>query len=178
MQWVKSLCAQPRNSTSGPKLSTKCKHVSTCENPICTACQLVKQTRQSPSTNSISRPPAMILRQNDLQPGSTVSMDQYISQTPGRLPHTYGKERIEDKYVGGTIFVDHATGYIFLRHQNSLNARETIKSKTALEQLASTFGIKINSFLTDHVPFGSEEFMNNIELNHQTLKFSGVGAHH
>ena len=105
-------------------------------------------------------------------------MNQYISKTPGCLPHTYRKERTEDKYVGGMIFVDHATGYIFLRHQNSLNARETIKSKTALEQLASTFGVKISSFLTDHVPFGSEEFMNNIELNHQTLKFSGVRAHH
>ena len=45
IQWVKSLCAQPRNSTSGPKLTTKCKYVSTCENPICTACQLAKQTR-------------------------------------------------------------------------------------------------------------------------------------
>ena len=105
-------------------------------------------------------------------------MDQYISKTPGRLPHTFGKERKEDKYVGGTIFVDHATGYIFLKHQTSLDAIETVKSKTALEQLSSTFGVNIQSFLIDHVPFGSEEFMANIELNKQTLRFSGVGAHH
>ena len=178
MHWVKYLCAKPRKTNKGPKIATKCKHVSTCENPICTACHFAKQTRRNPSTKSISRPPAMILRRDDLQPGRTVSMDQYISKTPGRLPHTFGKERVENKYVGGTIFVDHASGYVFVRHQNTLNALETIKSKIALEQLSKSFGVKIESYLTDHIPFNSEEFVENIELNRQQLRFSGVGAHH
>ena len=42
MQWMKSLCAKPRNSNRCPKIPTKCKHVSTCENPICTACHFAK----------------------------------------------------------------------------------------------------------------------------------------
>ena len=65
-------------------------------------------------------------------------MDQYISNTLERLPYTFGK-----KYVGGTIFVDHATGYVFIRHQSILITLETVKSKIALEQLAKTFGIKV-----------------------------------
>ena len=178
MQWVKSLCAKPRKSNQDPKIVTKCKHVSTCENPLCAVCQFAKQTKISPKTNSISKPPKMILRQNDLQTGTTVSIDQYISRTPGRLPHTYGREKIEEKYVGGTIFVDHATGYVFIRHRNSLNASETIKSQMALEQHVRSFGIKIESYLTDHVPSSSEKFMDHIEVNEQEIKFSGVGAHH
>ena len=69
---------------------------------------------------------------------------------------------MEDKYVGGTIFVDHASGYVFVRHQSTLNAAETVKSKIALEQLAKSFKVKVESYLTDHVPFSSEEFVENI----------------
>ena len=120
----------------------------------------------------------MVRHQNDLQPEQTVSMDQYILKTLGRLPNTYGKERVESKYVGGTIFIDHASGYVFIRYQNTLNASETLKSKIALEQTAKIFGAKIESYLTDHVPFSSEKFVENIEMNEQRLRFSGVGAHH
>ena len=67
---------------------------------------------------------------------------------------------------------------MFVRHQNTLNALETVKSKITLKQTAKTFGVKIDSYLTDLVTFSSEEFAENIEVKEQRLRFSGVAALH
>ena len=75
MKWLKNLYPKPRSSNQDPKIVTKCKHVSTCESPLCAACQFGKQTKISLKINSISKSPIMILCQNDLQPGTTVFVD-------------------------------------------------------------------------------------------------------
>jgi hypothetical protein len=89
----------------------------------------------------------MLIRQGDLLPGECVSIDQYISALPGRLPNTKGKELKSNQYNGGTIFVDHATTLIYLKHQVSLNSGETLQAKKSLEQFASQFGVSIKRFL-------------------------------
>ena len=38
--------------------------------------------------------------------------------------------------------------------------------------------MKIKHFRADNAPFGAAEFRTNLELNGQTIDFSGVGAHH
>jgi hypothetical protein len=48
-----------------------------------------------------------------LMPRNCVSLDQYKSQHLGRLPQSCGKEKAKDKFLGGKIGVDHATGLIF-----------------------------------------------------------------
>jgi hypothetical protein len=113
-----------------------------------------------------------------LQPGECISIDQYISAQPGRLPHTKGKESKSDQYNGGTLFVDHASGYIFLRNQVSLTAGETLRAKKSFEQFASSVGVSLQRFHADNVPFNSKEFRRNLETNGQPIVFSGTGAHH
>jgi hypothetical protein len=61
------------------------------------------------------------------------SLDQYMGSTPGRLPNTKAKELKKDKYTGGTIFVDHASSFVFVRNQVSL-----IVSMKAFELLANS----------------------------------------
>jgi len=178
LQWVQRLCSKPTSVNRIQVLSTKHPNISTVEKPICTACQFAKQRRRTPATNSIQRPPSMKLKQNHLQPGDCVSMDQYISGSPGRLPHTKGRESKQDKFNGGTIFTDHATNFTFIKHQVSMRAGSTLKSKRAFEQEAATNGVKIKSYLTDNTPFGSSEFLADIEAKGQVINFSGVGAHH
>jgi hypothetical protein len=46
----------------------------------------------------------------------------------GRLAHTRGKEDKANQYVGGTLFVDFATNYIFHQHQANLTAASTVRS--------------------------------------------------
>jgi hypothetical protein len=80
----------------------------------------------------------MLLCRGNLKPGDLVSIDQHILALPGRLPHTNGKEPKKDKYNGGTLFVDHATSYIHLRNEISLNTGEILRAKKAFaEQVAA-----------------------------------------
>jgi hypothetical protein len=61
-----------------------------------------------------------------------------VSAVPGRLPHTSGKEPSKLKYNGGTIFVDHASSFIYLVNETSLRAGETLQAKIGFERFAQT----------------------------------------
>ncbi len=56
-------------------------------------------------------------------------MDQFVSGTPGRLFTGYGHEAHHNRFHGGTIFNDAASGAIWVEHQVSLGAGETICAK-------------------------------------------------
>jgi hypothetical protein len=94
----------------------------------------------------------------------------------GRLPHTFGRERIG--YSCSTLFVDHASGKLFNFCQYSTNAVETISSKHHLESLAQQEGISIKTYLADNGVFASNAFKEDFALLDQRYSFSGVGAHH
>ena len=120
----------------------------------------------------------MRLCQNQLLPGAKVSIDQYISTVPGRLAHTKGKELKREKYVGGTIFVDHCSSYIHASNQVTLRAGDTVQAKQTFENFATSCGVSIKSYRADNVPFASKEFKTHLELHNQIIDFSGTGAHH
>lgn len=132
--WIQRLAAQPRKSPEGrnePILRTKTEGVSSCSTPLCAACQMSKQTQTNPEVRVDLPIPEkeMALKRSNLEPGDMVSIDQYVSTVPGRLPKTKGKEPKSKKYTGGTLFVDHATGYIYLHNQVSLKVGETLQGK-------------------------------------------------
>jgi hypothetical protein len=82
------------------------------------------------------------------------------------------------KYCGGAIFYDIASRFIFVQHLPNLTGHMAIKSKHALENLASEYGIKIKEYLSDNHPFRSHEFVQDCLNQGQKQTFSGVGAHH
>jgi hypothetical protein len=96
--------------------------------PVCAACKLSNMARVNPVSSSRMKHPGetKLLSAGKVRPGARVSVDQYISGLPGRLPNTYGKEPAKDRYHGGTLFVDHCSGFVFIRHQVSLASGETI----------------------------------------------------
>ena len=179
-QWVQTLCRDPATTRRRFALATKHPKVSSCALPTCAACMLGKQTRRQPGTNTgaLVKGKEMMLRREHLQPGDCVSLDQYESSIPGRLPHTYGKEKKDDQYNGGTLFIDHASSMVFIQHQVSLRTGETLQAKHKFEQLAREYGVTIQAYHADNSPFGNADFVRSIEDNGQTIKFSGVGAHH
>lgn len=95
----------------------------------------------------------MMLKRDNLQPGDMVSIDQYYSAALGRLPNTKGKESKKDKYCGGTLFVDHASSLVFLKHQVSLRAGDTVMSKKEFERKSAEVGVRIKGYHADNVPF-------------------------
>jgi len=74
--------------------------------------------------------------------------------------------------------VDHASGLIWITHQVSLRAGETILMKRNFERFAHSFGIKVKKYHSDNGIFASDEFKEEARLQEQETDFSGVGAHH
>ena len=106
------------------------KRIANADSPICASCQFGKQTRRpvhNPKNKSLQAQVLQptcdyhSLKAGDLLPGQRVSVDHYVSSVPGRLYKSRGGTRDANMYHGGAIFVDHASGFISVRHQVSLN---------------------------------------------------------
>ena len=132
LQWMARVGRIPvRNATA----------FANAEPPKCAACQFGKQTRRSVGPKPSGRfkslsEEVLQLKKNDLLPGQKVSVDHYVSSLPGRLNTSRGGTKTSNMYTGGAIFVDHASGYIDVKHQVSLGASDTIESKLSYEQAA------------------------------------------
>jgi hypothetical protein len=154
---------------------------STCQTFCCTACLYAKQKRKTPdsSTETKNKDLEGLLTNGDLNPGDKVSCDQYMSPSKGRLMHTKGLESSSEQYVGGTIFIDHATNYLFANHQVNLTAASTVESKHLCESKFDEFGVQIKQYAADNHPFRSKPWVNDCSVQLQLpTKHSGVGAHH
>jgi hypothetical protein len=149
--------------------------------PLCTACQYAKQRRKtSPgSTKRTTQSESGQLKQDRMFPGQQVSVDHFHSKPYGRRLNTYGKEADDKKYTGGCIFVDHSSGYVHVELQSHLNSHETLKAKEQFEAMCSTTGIVIQEYLSDNgTAFVNKDFDAHLKQFHQTIRHSGVGAHH
>ena len=67
---------------------------------------IVVSTSTSTSTSTYQR----LIKYSSLC--QRVSVNLYDAATPGRLPNTFGKKKIESQFTGKAIFVDHASRYI------------------------------------------------------------------
>ena len=188
-QWLQELM-RPKNPKSmrhfddsellAPVIETKTPTARSCAAPLCAACQLGRMNRigVGMSIEKKKSEKYMELKKDHLQPGQVISIDQYVSSTRGRLPDTHGKEKQDDKYSGGTLIVDHASGVIFLWHQVSLRAGKTIITKKLFEWWAAQHGVRIEKYHGDNGIFTSKEFAEHLEQKGQQVDFSGTGAHH
>ena len=149
--------------------------------PKCAACLFGKQTvRPSPGrTTAVVRDRAGILRAGNLFPGSEISVDHFISSVKGRLFQGYDKGSDDDRYVGGCIFVDHASSYIHVEFQPSLSTHETLRAKLSFEQSCRDVGIVPQKYMSDNgKSFTSRDFTDHLQEFSQIAKLAGVGAHH
>ena len=149
--------------------------------PMCASCQYGKQRRTTAPGRTVHtvREREGALKTGDLFPGQKLSVDHFLSSTRGRLKHTYGKEDAKSQYAGGAIFVDHASGYIFINHQVHLTTHETIESKEAFEAHCRDAGVVIGEYLSDNgSAFTSTDYRAHLQTFSQISKFAGVGAHH
>ena len=89
---------------------------------------------------------------------------------------TQGKEK--DKFVGGSIFVDHSTTYIFLVHQTMSSGGNTIVSKHNFEEESGKFGVIIKKYHIDNMSFRRRESVTDLQKNNQAISYLGFGNHH
>jgi hypothetical protein len=107
----------------------------TCPIPCCAACELAcAHCCPTGATKQLAvEEKAGILSANQYQVGDLVSIDQFVSGIPGRLFSGYGREAQHNQFHGGTFFNDAASGAIWVEHQVSLGAGETICAKEHLK---------------------------------------------
>ena len=152
----------------------------TCVVPFCRACALSKMTKQPTGSQHVSNDPLkeMALLRNDLSPGECVSTDQYVVPLRGRRYHTAGKERENDQYCGGTLFVDHASRHVTISHQTSLTGAATLLSKRQFERDSSSNGVRIKHYHADNGIFAAASWRDDCILKSQELTFSAANSHH
>lgn len=144
---------------------------------MCATCNYGKQTRTPTSTTRTEVRPSKGggIQDNKLEPGDEIAADQFETRQRGRRFHTGGKEKDVDKFAGGTVFSDVASGYTRVYFQVSLGAAETLRSKHQFERACLSEG---KNYRTDNGIFTKEDFMESISQSNQSLSASGVGAHH
>jgi hypothetical protein len=143
-----------------PIIATTHAGTRSCKPPLCAACCLAKASTQGSDTYKTIPNPNKIhsLVRDDLKPGDRVSLDQYVSSVPGRLAHAYGKETKRDKLTGGTVFIDHATGHVFIYNQVSARAGETLIGKKKYERLTLDIGVSVQTYHADNGIFATKAF--------------------
>ena len=194
--WIKNLMRKRKGEIGGqsnsPLIPTKDHRTANCntEHLKCATCQAARQTGRTPSSNrststsileerqALKKHNEMVLKRDHLLPGDCISVDQCVCKTPGRLPHAFGKEAKTNKCSGGTLMVDHASGFIWIKNQVSLRIGETLRCKHEFEKFASDYGVKLKNFHADNHPFRAKDMLDDMALQDQGITFSGVGAHH
>ena len=120
-----------------------------------------------------------LLKREQLIRGQKIFSDQFVSLTEkGRNYNDKGQQRSNLNYVGGTIFVDAATGYMSVKHQVSFTGGETSTSMLDFEREARNLGIAVKGYNTDNGVYTCKEILQKLETNAQILSLSGVSAHH
>ncbi len=155
------------------------KTAATCPIPCCAACELAHAHRHpTGATKQLAvEEKAGILSANQYQVRDLVSMDQFVSGTPGRLFSGYGHEAQHNQFHGGTIFNYAASGAIWVEHQVSLGAGETICAKERFEEwLYELSCVEVARYNSDNGVFTAAEFQEDCKLKHQQQTFSGMDA--
>eukprot|EP00804_Cyclotella_cryptica_P029108 CCRYP_005282-RA/>CCRYP_005282-RA protein AED:0.23 eAED:0.21 QI:0/0/0/0.75/0/0/4/0/1154 len=166
---------------SGPLLPCTYNVPSTaCDNLLRAACEISKAIRWLPSVRAThsGHQPHMLLKENHVHPGDCMSCDHFISPVPGRVISSSGHSSSTNGYTCGTIYVDHCSTFLFINHQLTTSASDTIRGKLLLEREAADVGVAIKGYHTDNGVFSSAAFRSHCDDLGQSLRFSGVGAHH
>ena len=140
--------------------------------PKCPSCHYRKAHRKPWRTHKIDpkiKPTTV--------PGVVVSIDQLESPVPGFVPIAKGQPTVR-KYRGGSVFVDHASDFMYIHMHQHLTTDGTIDAKHAFERLAEQLGVRILHYHCDNGRFTDKAFVDDVWVAHQTITFCGVSAHH
>ncbi len=152
--------------------------------PKCAACQFGKQTANSVKKHGNQTiikdaAPPPVTKQDALLPGQRVFIDHFVSSTKGVRLSSRGGQDMSNRYSGGCIFVDAATGYVWVEHQSHLNTHETLEAKLAFELACRDMGVIPQTYIADQgSAFTSKAYEEHLKVYRQIIKFAGSSAHH
>ena len=118
------------------------------------------------------------LKKDNILPGQMVSADHYIFRAPGRLYQTKGESDQSDLFSRRCAFIDHASGYVSIKHQVAISATETVKAKLTFVREAQSQKVLIKGYHTYNGIFNFSDFMEELLKNQKKIRFSGDDASH
>ena len=108
--------------------------------------------------------------------GQIVSVDQMDSSNLGFIAQLKGK-LTRRRYKHATIFVDHYSDLSYVHLQETLSSNETVQAKHAFEAYARKYNVKLLHYHADNGRFADNLFINDVNIQGQTISYCGVGAH-
>ena len=82
------------------------------------------------------------------------------------------------KFHHASFFVDDASNFTFIYHQESTSANDTILAKRAYEAEFRKYGKEVRHYHADHGTYTVAKYKEEIEDKKQSLIFCGVDSHH
>ena len=152
-----------------PVIPTKFPQASSCPIPKCQTTELARGKRRNPKVvrQEAIKEKEAILAWDKYEAGDFVSMDQFVCKTPGRLLQGFGREGEANRYHGGTIFNDAATGVIWVENQVTLGAGDTLIAKETFDQwLREKAWVEIKHIHSDNGVFTADGFCTDCNNKH------------
>ena len=149
-------------------------NIASCQPPVCASC-MFGCAHKKPWR--VKRKEKYVIRsESETAAGDNTSLDALTSITPGIIPQMSGI-LTSDRFWAATVFVNHATSYMYTHLQRGQTLIKYIEVKAAYERMAATFGIRVKKFHTDNGIFVEEYFKRDVSDNNQTISYCEVGAH-
>ena len=166
-----------KHGALGAKIPTE---ILRAQAPLCATCQYAKQVRTSTGATRTEQraEKELSLKDNVTEPGELTAIDQFEVIKKGRLFKSRGREKATMRYIGGTLFVDVASGRVRCYFQPSLDAASTVQSKMQYERESRQYGVLVQRYHSDNGVFTAAAFQNELEKQGQPLTLAGVGGHH
>jgi len=129
-----------------PFVQLKFSAAAKCKLPVCEICEFAKACHRPKQSLIMTKRVTHdgSLKIGDLRPGSTISVDHFESRLLEHTFNSYGSPSA-DKFGGGCIFVDHASGFLHVEHQVGFSAVENIRAKQNFEKLCLDHGVIVNN---------------------------------
>ena len=84
---------------------------------------------------------------------------------------------INDKFTASTVFVDHATDFVYTNFQIDQSIDSTIAAKEAFERNMAQVGVTVKKYHADNGIFALKGFVSHVEASNQSIEYCGVWAH-
>ena len=148
--------------------------LASCQPPVCALCLFLFAHKKPWRVKGKEK--HVIRSESETAAGYKTSLDALTSSTPGIIPQMSGF-LTSDRFWAETVFVDHATSYMYTHLQRGQTLIKSIEAKASYERMAATCGIIEKKFHTDNGIFAEEGFKSDVSDNNQTISYCGVGAH-
>ena len=104
-----------------------------------------------------------------------MSTDQFVCKTPGRLPSGLIQEQHQNRFHGGTIYNDAASGLIWVENQVSLGANKTVLGESRSKQwLWEQAVAEVSHYHSYNGIFVSEAYRKDYEGKGQIQSFQAL----